>query len=64
MNKASYEDNHDLGVYIRSVESKLAQSMNVDHWLRWLLNEIEWFQFKIILEQADFYQKGNNILFH
>ena len=43
MDKAYYEDNH-FGVHIISVERELAQSMNVDHWPKWLLNEIEWFQ--------------------
>ena len=38
--------------------------MNVDHWPKWLLNEIEWFQLKGNLEHADFHAKGNNILFN
>ena len=46
MDKSSYKDKHDLGVYIPSVKSKLSQIMNVDDWPKWILNEIEWFQFK------------------
>ena len=38
--------------------------MNVDHWMRWLHNEIEWFQFEVILEHESFNAKGDNILFH
>ena len=38
--------------------------MNVEHWLIWLLNEIEWFQFQGIFEHAKFHAKGNNIYFY
>ena len=38
MYKAAYEYKHDLGVYIPSEKSELAQSVNVDHWMRFLLN--------------------------
>ena len=38
--------------------------MNVDHWTKWLLKEIEWFQFEGILEHTYFHAKGANIIFH
>ena len=63
MDKADYEDKHDLGVYMPSEKSELDRSMNVDHWLIWILNEIEWLQFQGIFEHADFRAKGDNIIF-
>ena len=62
MEKAANEDKHDLGVYIHSEKSELAQNVNVDHWTILLLNEIEWFQFQGIFEQAAFHARGNKIL--
>ena len=51
-------DKHDLGVYIPPEKSKLY------HRPRWLLNEIEWFQYQGILEHTAFHAKGDNIIFH
>ena len=64
MNKEAYEYNHDLVVYIPSVNSELSRRMNIDHWPKWLLHEILWFQFEGILEHTDFHARGNNIIFH
>ena len=52
-----------MGVYIHSENSELSQNMNVDHWTRWLINEIDWFQFQGILEHEKFHAKGNNTIF-
>ena len=38
--------------------------MNVDHWTKWILNEIELLQFEGILEHTCFHAKGDNILLH
>ena len=40
MYKADYKDKLNKGVYVSSEKIKLKQSMNVDHWKIWLLNEI------------------------
>ena len=63
MDKADYEEKKHLGVYIPSENRELTQIINVDYWTRWILNEIEWFQFKGILEHTDFHAKGDNIIF-
>ena len=63
MCKAADKDNHDIGIYIPSENIEVAISMNVDHWPKYLINEIEWFLFQIILGHADFHAKGRNILF-
>ena len=52
-----------MGVYIPSENSELALSMNVYHWPRWIIIEIEWFQFQGILEHTNFHAKGDNIIF-
>ena len=44
MEKAYYEEKIHMGVYIPAENIELDRSMNVDHWVRWLLDEIEWFQ--------------------
>ena len=49
MKYSYYKDKHDLGVYIISIKRELSQCMNVHHCPKWLLIEIEWFQFKDIL---------------
>ena len=64
MYKADYKDKHDLGVYIPSLKRKSAWSMNVYHWPKWLINEIEWFQLKVILEHAAFNARDNNMHFN
>ena len=38
--------------------------MNVEYCPKWLIIEIEWFQFEGILEHADFHKKCGNIIFH
>ena len=38
--------------------------MNVEHWPKLLLNEIEWFQLGGILEHADFNAKDDIMNFH
>ena len=64
MVKAVYEDNHDFIVYIPYVKSDLDWIINVDHWPKLLLNEIEWIQFEGILEHVAFHAKGDNIIFN
>ena len=62
--KAANEDKHDMGVYITSEKRKWSESMDIYHWPKFLLNEIESFQFHGILEHTAFHAKGNNILLH
>ena len=38
--------------------------MNEDYFMKWLLDEIEWFHFQEILEHTDFYAKVEKILLH
>ena len=64
MERSSCEEKRDSCFYIPSKTSKFSQTMNADHWPKWLLNEIEWFQFQGILEHAAFHENGDNILFH
>ena len=59
MDKAEYEENQDSSVYIPYDKRELAQIINIDHWPKGLINEIEWFQFEGILEHADFHTKGD-----
>ena len=37
---------------------------NIENWPRLVLNEIETFQFQVILEHAAFNAKGDNVIFH
>ena len=64
MDNPYYEDEQDMGVYIPSVKSELAWSMNLDYCPRWLLNEIDWLQFEGFLEHTYFHAKGDSIPFH
>ena len=64
MNKVAYKDNNDLGVHITFLNNTISQIMNVDHWPKCITNEIEWFQFKEILEHTDFHAKGDYIIFN
>ena len=49
MENEYYKDKHDLVVYMHYVNDELSRIMNVDHWPKLLLGEIDWFQFKGIL---------------
>ena len=64
MCKASHAEKQDLGVYIPSENRESSQSINVYHWTRYLLNEIEWFPLEGILEHSAFHANGDNIIFN
>ena len=49
MENEAYERKKYLGVYIPSEEREFYQSINVDYWKMWILNDIDWFQFQGIL---------------
>ena len=63
MYKAAYKDKHDMDVYLPSEKRQLARSMNVDHWKKWILKEIKWFEFQGNLEHVVFHTKGDNRFF-
>ena len=64
MENEAYGENQDLGVYITSEKGELYQIMNVDHWPRCIIDEIEWFEFQGILEHTAFHAKGYDTLLH
>ena len=62
--KVDYKYNCGMGVYVPSVKSELAQIINADYWPKWLIKDIEWFQFDVILKHAAFHARGPNIILH
>ena len=56
--KGDYEYKIHKGVEIPAENRELDRSMNVDHFPRWLMNEIECLQFQGILEHTAFHARA------
>ena len=64
MYKAAYEHNLHKVFYLPYKNRESDISTNEDHWPKQLLDEIIWFHFQGILEQADFHANGEKIILH